>query len=537
MSASAALTLVLWAAPGFCFQGPTPPDPPAKVVDTTYIKPTGRTIAVRGGGDLQAALEEAQPGDVITLQAGAVFRGNFRLPKKARSGWVVIRSSAAEKDIPVEGVRITPAFSGVMAKLVTPNSVPVIQTAPGASGFRFIGIEFTVAEDVHTLRQIVAFGGTQSSRSDLPGDLILDRCYVHGHRTANVFRGVLLNSASSAVVDSHISDIHVAGHDSQAILGYNGPGPFKISNNFLEAAGENIMFGGGDPQIRDLVPSDIEIRNNHFFKPLRWRQNAPGFSGPQWTVKNLLELKNAQRVLIEGNVLENVWPQAQGGTAVVFTPRNGGSAPWSVVQDVMFRNNIVTNATGGFGGQSADDLHASRPMKRIAIVNNLWLGIERIFFAIAAPSVPAEDVMVDHNTAVPIQYFSYDIDAAAPPALVRSQFTNNVSGFGVYGVKFPRTGENLARWLPGAIIAKNALVKIGVEEGKRVSPEPWNLDDEKFVVLPNVMSAGLGRDGRLSRKGPLKAAGTDGKDIGVDFEELERVTGRSFGEGRAEGKR
>jgi hypothetical protein len=537
VSAAAAVTLVLWAAPGYCFQGPTPPYPPAKAVDTTYTRPTGRTIAVRGGGDFQGALEEAQPGDVIALQAGAVFRGNFRLPRKARSGWVVIRSSAADKDIPVEGVRITPAFSGVMAKLVTPNSVPVIQTAPGASGYRFIGIEFTVSENVPTLRQIVAFGGTQSHRSDVPGNLILDRCYVHGHRTGNVFRGVLLNSASSAVVDSHISEIHVAGHDSQAILGYNGPGPFKISNNFLEAAGENIMFGGGDPQIRDLVPSDIEIRNNHLFKPLRWRQNDPGFSGPQWTVKNLLELKNAQRVLIEGNVLENVWPQAQGGTAVVFTPRNGGSAPWSVVQDVMFRNNIVKNATGGFGGQSADDSHASRPMKRIAIVNNLWLAIDRIFFAIAAPSVPAEDVRVDHNTAVPIQYFSYDIDAAAAPALVRSQFTNNLSGFGVYGVKFPRTGEKLAQWLPGAIVAKNALVKIALSEGRRVSEEPWTLDVAKFLVLPSPIAAGLQRNGRLTREGPLKGAGTDGKDIGVDIEELERATRWSAVDSREEGRR
>jgi hypothetical protein len=506
-------------------------------VDTAYTRPTGRTIAVRGGGDFQAALEEAQPGDVIALQAGAVFRGNFRLPKKARSGWIVIRSSAAENDLPVEGVRVTPAFSDVMAKLVTPNSVPVIQAAPGAWGYRFIGVEFTVSGDVHTLRQIVAFGGGQSSRGDIPGNLILDRCYVHGHRTANVFRGVLLNSASSAIIDSHIAEIHVSGHDSQAILGYNGPGPFKISNNFLEAAGENIMFGGGDPRIHGLVPSDIEIRHNHLFKPLRWRQNDPDFSAPQWTVKNLLELKNAQRVVIEGNVFENVWPQAQGGTAVVFTPRNGGSAPWSVVQDVMFRNNIIKNATGAFGGQSADDFHPSKPMKRIAIVNNLWLSIERIFLAIAVPSVPVEDFIVDHNTAMPIHYFSFDVDAAAPPALFRSQFTNNVSGFGVYGVKFPRTIETLSRWLPGAIIARNALVKITGGGEERVSEEPWTLDGEQFLVLPNPMAAGLLRDGRLSRKGPLKGAGTDGKDIGVDLEQLERVMRRSPSEDRSERKR
>jgi hypothetical protein len=203
----------------------------------------------------------------------------------------------------------------------------------------------------------------------------------------------------------------------------------------------------------------------------------------------------------------------------------------------MFRNNIIKNATGGLGGQSTDDLQASRPMKRVAIVNNLWLSIDRIFLAIAVPSVPVEDFIVDHNTAVPIHYFSYDIDAAAPPALVRSQFTNNLSGFGFYGVKFPRTRDNLSRWLPGAIIARNALVRITEENEERVSQEPWTVDGESFLVLPNARTAGLRRDGRLSRTGPLKGAGTDGKDIGVDFEQLERAMRRAGGEGRGEGKR
>ena len=76
-----------------------------------------------------------------------------------------------------------------------------------------------------------------------------------------------MNSASTAIVDSYISDIHEVGADSQAICCWNGPGPFKIVNNYLEAAGENVMFGGADPSIAELVPSDIEFRHNHCFKP------------------------------------------------------------------------------------------------------------------------------------------------------------------------------------------------------------------------------------------------------------------------------
>jgi len=54
-------------------------------------------------------------------------------------------------------------------------------------------------------------------------------------------------------VDSFFTDFHciaVTGSctDAQAIAGGVGTdpgGPYKIVNNFLEASGENILFGGG----------------------------------------------------------------------------------------------------------------------------------------------------------------------------------------------------------------------------------------------------------------------------------------------------
>ena len=101
-----------------------PPDPPLApriFLDTTYVPPTGRTLAVRAGGDLQAALNAARPGDVITLEAGAVFRGNFTLPRKSGSDWIVIRSAASDNALPPPGTRVNPALAPVLAKLVTPE--------------------------------------------------------------------------------------------------------------------------------------------------------------------------------------------------------------------------------------------------------------------------------------------------------------------------------------------------------------------------------------------------------------------------------
>ena len=68
---------------------------------------SGRVIKVPPGGNLQGALERAQSGDIIELQAGAVYPGQINLPNKPHSDFVTIRSSAAA-DLP-EGKRVKPS--------------------------------------------------------------------------------------------------------------------------------------------------------------------------------------------------------------------------------------------------------------------------------------------------------------------------------------------------------------------------------------------------------------------------------------------
>src|SRR5580765_6110654 len=97
----ASLLLVLAASAANPADGPVA-QPPSATVDTAMAEPSGRTIAVPSGGDLQAALDNAKPGDVVTLEPGAVYRGPFTLPKKSGSGWIVIRS-AGDQGIPRAG--------------------------------------------------------------------------------------------------------------------------------------------------------------------------------------------------------------------------------------------------------------------------------------------------------------------------------------------------------------------------------------------------------------------------------------------------
>ena len=352
------------------------PEPPREYVETALVPASGHTIRVRDGDDLQDAIDVAQLGDTIVVEAGATFKGPFTLPKKTGTGWLTIRTSTPDKQFPPPGTRVAPSHAPLMPKLISWKGEGVVLAERGAHHYRFIGIEVAPSEGSY-LYSLMWFGtNRERTVEELPHHIIVDRCYLHGDPKKGSRRGVALNGRHLAVVDSYLSEFKEVGGDSQAILGWGGAGPFKISNNYLEGAGENIMFGGGDPYIKDLVPSDIEVRGNHLVKPLRWKKNEPGYEGTQWSVKNLFELKNARRVIVDGNVMEHSWEEAQTGFAVLFTVRNqDGNAPWSVVEDVQFVNNIVRHSGSGItlmGHDNNRPWDQSQETKRILIRNNLW---------------------------------------------------------------------------------------------------------------------------------------------------------------------
>ena len=71
----------------------TEPALPLTTVDTTPVTPTGATITEGSGGDFQAALNSASPGDVITLAAGATYSGAFTLPVKSGSTYITVMTA------------------------------------------------------------------------------------------------------------------------------------------------------------------------------------------------------------------------------------------------------------------------------------------------------------------------------------------------------------------------------------------------------------------------------------------------------------
>ena len=421
----------------------------------------GTTITVPAGADLQAAIDRAAPGDTIELQAGATYVGHFTLPKKDGDAVITIRTggpAAAADD-----KRVTPAEAGGFAKLKAADYQPVLQTAPGAHHWRLLLLELQGSTEGD--RELLALGdGSSSQRSpaDVPHDLVVDRCYIHGDATTGQRRCVGLQSAATSVINSHISDCKRVGAEAQAIVGWNGPGPFVITNNYLEGAGENVMFGGADPAINGLVPSDITITGNTIAKPAAWH-------GEHWEVKNLLELKNARRVTITGNTIEYSWAAAQAGYAILLTPRNqSGGCPWCEVSDVTFENNIVRHASGGVSILGTDNNHPSKQTHTVVVRSNVFSGLDNKLWGgngyfLLITGGP-RDVTIDRNTIV--QDHGAGIVQVEGPPVAGFVFTNNIArhlSYGIIGTDHAPGGDTIATYFPGAKITGNAFA--GAEGG------------------------------------------------------------------------
>lgn len=342
---------------------------PQRTVNFSYPVVTGRSLRVAAGQSVQRAVDSARYGDEIVLARGAVFDENVVLRQKTGTvGWIVIRGEGLTVQA---GQRVSPSDFAGAARIVTSRTdIPAISIEGGASGWWMSGFEVTnVASAVH-MYSLMSLDAEARSTAMIPTRIVVDRMWVHGSPTLEVNRCIHLGSSNSQVVDSYLSDCHIHGFDSQAILIVTSEGPLLIKNNYLEGAGENLMIGGADPTVPGVVPNDIEIVRNHFRKPMSWL--AAG-----WTVKNLLEVKIGQRVDIRENFLENNWVSAQNGFGVLIRAANQETSNWVRTDNITFRHNVLTNSASGIS-LSADG--GVVPLNHVAVLNNL---VDRI----AAPDL------------------------------------------------------------------------------------------------------------------------------------------------------
>ena len=589
------------------------------------------TISVPAGGNLQQALNAALPGDVIVLAEGAEYVGNFVLPVKSGEGWITVRSAAPDSLLPGPGVRIRPSHAPLLARLRSPNALAALRTAAGAHHWRIQYLEFAANQNGYgDILQIGDGSSAQNSLGSVPHHLELDHLYVHGDPRFGQKRCIALNAADVTIRDSHVVECKGVGQDTQAICGWNGPGPYTIENNYLEAAGEVVMFGGADPAIANLVPGDIVFRGNYLTRPMAWRSpiigtpagvtatatgggslvpgtyayrvvargsvgqgttgrstasveasasvsdasggavhiqwqpvagaseyrvygRAPGAenvywtvtttafldtgasgtteavptsAGTVWTVKNLFELKNARNVLVEDNILENHWKEAQPGYSIVLTPRNSnGACTWCVVEQVTLQYNVVRNVAAGINLLGYDI--ASRPTRQsnhIVIRQNLFrattaLGGNGWFIQIGDEP---RDVTIEHNTidsnGTTVVY-TYGGTSTDPREIYGFRMSANAARHGTYGfggAYFQYGTGILTGFYPGHEFTANYLA------GGSASRYPSGTLVSGVFTDQFVDPAG--GDFTVRSASALRGAAPDGSDIGVDVEELGRRT-------------
>jgi hypothetical protein len=556
----------------------------------------GTVWKVKEGGSVLQALNRAACGDTVELEAGATFDGSFDLPSKRcdDAHWIIIRTSSADSSFPKEGTRIAPCYAGVpdlpgRPSFTCPSTQNVmvriggsrgqgriIGTDAGANHYRFIGVE--IAD--------TGANGPGGGFYDLVNlkkadHIVFDRCWIHGSPTGEDVKGLDFESSSYiALVDSFVSDIHsktsAYGADSSAVGSVTGTGPVKIVNNYLEAAGAAILWGGGGA---DTTLADIEFRRNHVFKPLVWWHKHPSFFGTQFAVKNLYETKNSVRELVEGNIFENNWAQSQKGTAILLYPKNQtGWCPSCIVHDLTFRYNIIRHTVNGIGisasyattcrGEAGNGTGHCRflsgPVYNVNIHDNVLEDINTKTFApgdcctngwLWSIGTDQEtnwphDVVIEHNTGFPVGSGILSTPDGPEMQVQNFTFRNNLVGSGDFGFRAvpPGGGRPTCLGPDGAtgtlercfgnswILTNNVIVQTNDKPrlpgdpypktphcGALKSCEQFFPKDWKAVGFVDFRN-GDGGDYHLSPSSHYRKAGSDGKDIGADIDAVLAAT-------------
>jgi Right handed beta helix region len=462
---------------------------------------SGTTITVKAGGDFQTALNRAKPGDTILLEAGASFKGAFKLPNKTGSDFITIRTSASDAQLPPADTRLDPKkYAAVLPKIVPAvRGEPGISAVNGAHHYRFIGIEF--APTIEGFYNIIQLGSTEEKTiEELPHHIEFDRVYLHGDPKYGQRRGIAANGRFLKIKNSYFSDFKREGEESQAIAIWASDGHIEIVNNYLEAAAENILFGGAENNLK-LVAADCLVKDNWMNKPLEWRNT-------KWVVKNFLEIKSGKRIKIENNLFTNNWVMAQEGTGILFrTAVDSGDQ--AVVEDIEFTDNIVrgsSSAVNIFGGEGKGG-------RNLLIRNNVFEDITskkyegRGFFI---KSTTFDNVTIENNTV--IQDGSIALAYGEP--VTRFVFRNNIvfqNEYGFFGDGIGVGRVAIAKHFPQAVISNNIIIGGDVATYGRNNILPPTIAAVSFINQSK-------NDYRLPPNSPFLTKGYEGKQIGANLD-------------------
>jgi hypothetical protein len=247
---------------------------------------------------------------------------------------------------------------------------------------------------------------------------------------------------------------------------------------------------------------------------------VPTGRGDVWQVKNIFELKNARHVLVEYNIFEHNWEQAQPGYAILFTPRNqDGGCPWCVIEDVSFQYNIVRHTASGINLSGHDWPNVSAQTNNVRIRHNLFYDVSKSKYGAAGWFLligdGPRDITVDHNTVDfdgTTMVYAWGGTTAAPRQVSGFVFTNNAGRQNLYGINgagYAPGNSAIAAYFPGGVVTGN-----WIQGGSASSYPAGNLFGGAYDAA--FADSAIG-DYRPSATSILLSGSTDGRPIGADL--------------------
>ena len=217
---------------------------------------------------------------------------------------------------------------------------------------------------------------------------------------------------------------------------------------------------------------------------------------------------------------------------MVFTPRNSsGLTPWVEVSDVEFSGNVVAHAGSAFNLLGHDDTDISGQLARIVIRDNLVVDVNANWDGtgmLAQIGGEPRDITFDHNTVMHsgniVTFYSgtYVNSSGASVAggpVTGFVFTNNLlphNAYGIFGTGQAYGNGSLAYYAPGAVVQRNVMAT----DKPMASRYPADNLFPSLAVFNASFRNAAAQDYRLVAGSPFVNAGTDGRNIGCNFDVL-----------------
>jgi hypothetical protein len=361
--------------------------------------------------------------------------------------------------------------------------------------YRFEGIAFRTRSGMYTDTLVLIGGRGEPDPALVPSHMEFRHSIFLGVPSESGPRNCLaLNASDSTVEDSYLAQCKAEASEGHAVTMFAAPGPILIRNNYLGAAGNNLLVGGVRNQM-DVNLANLTVDHNHIEKPgefLYWAGDGPpGLAractqgafyrdvqvqpntcenGACWVCqanglfaqdrtakyrptnyqpKSGIEFKGCIHCLVENNIIDKVYAANDFGNASCFmTYQTTQDGPNAQMEDIVFRNNWCKDTWSGIVISSDGATLFPKPTNHVRIENVLMTGLGNFpklsiwtfpndlyasFFKLTSGTL---DLTIDHVTGQAF-YAQYSVllYALAPNvALDRFSLTNSIMFSGTYSL-------------------------------------------------------------------------------------------------------